>query len=248
MKWKSICGIALAVLLGLSATQGLCDEKIVLGSLDWEPYIGQKLQGQGWVAEVVRAAFKRSGVDIDIAFKPWARVVYEAKNGTSDGYFPEYYSDELKKNFVLSDPFPGGPLGFFKRKGDPITFTDLKSLTPYKIGVVRGYVNTADFDSATFLKKDEAKDDLTNIKKLLAKRIDLMVADQYVGLYLLEQNMPDKMGQIEFISPPLEEKDLYVCISKKTNDYQTKIEKFNAGLKQIQADGTFNAIMKKHGF
>ncbi len=241
-----VTALALVVL----ANSGLvfCEEKLELGTLDWEPYIGEKMTNQGWVAEVVREAFKRSGITVDMAFKPWARVVAEAKKGVLSGYFPEYFAEELKQDFVLSDPFPGGPLGFFKRKGEAITYKTLKDLSSYKIGVVRGYVNTAEFDAAAYLQKDEAKDDLTNLKKLLAKRIELVVIDKYVGMHILKQDLADQADQLEFMDPPLEVKDLYVCISKQIPNYQAKIDAFNEGLKKIKADGTIAAIMKKHGF
>lgn len=223
-------------------------EPIKLASLDWEPYIGQKLKNQGYVAELVMAAFKKAGYDVTIDYMPWARVVKLSEKGTYDGYFPEYYSDSLKEKFHVSDPMPGGPLGLFKRKGEAITYSKLEDLKPYKIGVVRGYINTAEFDAADYLKKDEANDDLQNFKKLLKKRIDLVVSDKFVGLYVVEQNIPESLKDIEFIDPPLETKDLYICISKQTPDALVKIKAFNKGLKTLKESGQVESILKKHGF
>lgn len=67
-----------------------------------------------------------------------------AKAGKVDGYLPEYYADGIKAYAVFSDPFPGGPLGFFKRKGDDITYNTLEDLKGLKIGTVKGYVMKAD--------------------------------------------------------------------------------------------------------
>ncbi|MFZ5571138.1 MAG: substrate-binding periplasmic protein [Thermodesulfobacteriota bacterium] len=245
---RSVMVLAVGILMAIPVLPAAAEQTVTLGTLDWEPYIGQKLENQGWVAEVVREAFKRSGYAVQFQFKPWARVTFEAQKGETDGYFPEYFSEDLKKDFVLSAPFAGGPLGFFKRRGEAVTYTRLEDLKPYKIGVVRGYVNTAEFDGAAYLKKEEAKDDVTNIKKLLAKRLDLIVADKYVGLYLLKQEMPDKADSMEFIEPALEQKDLYVCITKKNPDHEKLIQAFNDGLAKIKADGTLDGIMKRHGF
>ncbi len=248
MKMNRSIGLVVFLALIMMIAPVFGEQSITLGTLDWEPYIGQKMENQGWVAEVVREAFKRSGYTANFQFKPWARVTYEAQKGESDGYFPEYFSEDLKKDFILSAPFAGGPLGFFKRKGEVISYTKLEDLKPYKIGVVRGYVNTADFDAAAFLNKEEAKDDITNIRKLLAKRLDLIVADKYVGIHLLQQEMPDKIGSMEFVDPVLEEKDLYLCISKKNPNHAKIIQAFNDGLAQIKADGSLANIMKRHGF
>lgn len=219
-------------------------ETIEVTSLNWEPYIGKNLENRGFVAEIVTEAFKRGGYDTKITFYPWARAVDKAKKGEVDGYMPEYYSEELKKQFYLSEPFAGGPVGFFKRKGDETTYKKLEDLKGKKIGVVRGYVNEEKFDKATFLNKEAVTDDLTNIRKLLANRIDLFVADKFVGFYLLKKHMPEMMLQMEFVEPPLIVHDLYICINRGVKDAKKKIEAFNKGLKMMQKDGSLDKMLK----
>lgn len=241
----SCCFLALSTLLTnpVSAAQNL-----TLATLDWEPYIGQSMPEQGYVAALVKQAYATAGYEVKYEFMPWARVVALAKNGETDGYLPEYYAESLKTDFLVSDPFPGGPLGFFKRKADAISFTTLQDLQKYKIGVVRDYVNTEEFDKATFLQKEEANDDITNLRKLAGNRLDLVVIDKYVGMYLIQKEMSDKAGELEFVSPALEEKSLYLCISKKTADAEAKIKAFNDGLKAMKDSGDLAALMKRNGF
>lgn len=223
-------------------------EKIVLTTLDWEPYIGSSLKNNGYVAIVVREAFKRSGIETEFQFNQWSRSVGLAKSGKVDGYFPEYYSEEVKSYAMFSEPFPGGPLGFFKLKKNNISYQRLEDLKGYKIGTVIGYVNTKEFDDAGFLVKDPSKDDLTNFKKLAAGRIDLVVADKFVGMELIKTQMPDEINNIEFMSKPLEEKDLYVCISNQSKNAAGYLKAFNDGLKMMKADGTIDKILKDQGF
>ncbi|MGE4518206.1 MAG: substrate-binding periplasmic protein [Desulfobacteraceae bacterium] len=223
-------------------------EKIKLSSLDWEPYIGKSLQNEGYVAELVKKAFEISGYEATIEYLPWARAVEMAREGEYDGYLPEYYADSLHEDFLVSSPFPGGPLVFFKLKGKSISWSRLEDLKPYNIGVVRGYVNTEEFDNAQYLKKDPVKDDLTNLKKLGAGRIDLMVADKFVGLYLIQKELPQYVNKIEAVEPVLEQKDLFLCISKKTENSDQKIKAFNEGLEKLKANGMLNKILEKHGF
>jgi len=226
----------------------MAEKTVTFATLDWEPYIGEKLPDQGYVASLVKEAYKVSGYTVKMEFMPWARVVAMATDGKYDGYLPEYYAESLKDNFLVSEPFPGGPLGFFKRTSDTIKYQTLEDLKPYKIGVVRGYVNTEEFDKADFLKKETANDDITNLRKLVGNRLELIVGDKFVGTYLMKQDMPDKAGEVEFISPVLEEKSLYLCISKKIPDAEAKIKAFNDGLKAIKDNGTLATIMKANGF
>ncbi len=46
--------------VSLSVPVFAAEKKVVLASLNWPPYIGAELPGQGASAEVVRAAFKLS--------------------------------------------------------------------------------------------------------------------------------------------------------------------------------------------
>lgn len=228
----------------------LSAQELKFSTLDWEPYIGQNLDGQGFVAEIVKTAFQRGGYHkIKLIFYPWARTIRVSQKGKVDGYLPEYYDQSIEEHHYFSEPFPGGPLVFFKLKSrSEISYNSLQDLKPYTIGVVRGYVNTKEFDDADFLKKEEVTYDLLNLKKLLAGRIDLIVIDKYVGLHLLNTKLPDKKQKIDIINPPLGINDLYVCFSKKNKNARKLRDAFNSGLKKIKNDGTLLRILKKRGF
>ncbi|MFM8454811.1 MAG: substrate-binding periplasmic protein [Gammaproteobacteria bacterium] len=247
-------------LLGLIPAQVLAGEKVVLTTLDWPPYIGQNVDGKnrkGYVYDVVKEAFKRAGYELDIKFFPWARTVEEAKNGNADGYFPEYEVHELWA--ALSDSFPGGPVGLYKRKdlnikyevdpkGDNQTKA-LESLKKYTFGIVKGYTNTTAFDNASFLKKEEAASDEVNLKKLYGKRIDFVFIDKFVAKSITAG--PEFKGYdavLEFMEPSLEDKPLYINFSKKAKDHEKKLNDFNASLKAMKEDGSLQKIMSEYGF
>lgn len=215
-------------------------KEVSIATLNWEPYIGESLPNKGYVAEVIKAAFAVNGHEVDLEILPWARVIKMAENQAVNAYGPEYYSEDLKENYYLSNPFPGGPLVFFKRKDSNISYKTLNDLSSYKIGVVRGYVNTTTFDNASFLQKEESVNDITNFKKLIAGRIDLVVADKYVGLYLIKQKLPESILKIELLSPPLEEKKLYLCFPKEIPQSKQLRDDFNEGLSLIRINGKLN--------
>ncbi len=236
------------IILFIHISNVYATETIKIASLNWEPYIGQDLTNEGFMAKITREAFRRVGYKVEYIYLPWKRAVVMAEDGEYDGYFPAYWSKEREEKSIFTNVITSGPIGLFKNKGRKISFNDLKDLIPYRIGVVRGFVNTQEFDSADYLKKDEVTTNLQNIKKLLKERVDLIVADKFVGFYLLNKYLPHMIGQMEFISPPLQEKKLYICMSKKTEKVNEKVKAFNKGLKEIKRDGTFDRIMKKHNF
>ncbi len=247
LKKKRLFWIGLLSIFFLTS-QAYTMETIRITTLDWEPYISQNLTNEGFIAEIAKEAFKRVGYKVEYIYLPWKRAVAMAEAGKFDGYFPSYWSKQREEKSIFTDIIMNGPIGFFKVKGNKIAFNKLEDLIPYRIGVVRGFVNTTEFDAADYLKKEEVTTNLQNIKKLLRERVDLIVADKFVGFYLLNKYIPYMRGQIEFISPPLQDKKLYICMSKKTEKVNEKVASFNKGLKEIKEDGTFDKILAKHGF
>lgn len=230
------------ILFPLNAAGGM---PITLATLDWKPYTSTSIKGQGYAARVIQLAFKKSEYEATMVFFPWARTVHMAKQEGFAGYFPEYYSEKLTEDFLLSDPFPGGPLVLFKQKSNRINYRTLEDLKLYSFGVVRGYVNTAEFDNAAYLRKEEAKNDLQNLRKLLANRIDLVVADKYVGLHLLRTHFPERMNEIDYITKPLEKKQLYLCISRNHPQAEDIVNAFNKGLSALEKNGLLQQLIKE---
>jgi len=231
---------------------------IILTTLDWQPYIGQDLPNYGYVYQIVKKIYEQRGYKVVIKFYPWARTMQLAASGEIDGYFPEYYNEDLKKDFYFSDPYPGGPAGFYGRKDINYKFKtqydmkDFHALTSYRIGIVRGYTNTKYFDSANYLQKEETTDDLSNLKKLYYNRVQLIFIDPNVANYLIRtyliKQYPDYFEKTYFITPELEYKFLYVCIARKAPYAQKKLQDFNAGLKELKQTGELNKLLRENHF
>ncbi len=241
---KIIPLIALALAL---FSKPLLAEDVTLASLDWPPYSGEKLADKGFISEIVTKAFESSGMKATILILPWERAVRDAENGTVDAYMPEYFSEELKAKFMLSESMPGGPLGFMKPKGSEISYKSLQDLKGKSVGVVSGYVNTDEFDKADYITKEESPDDASNLTNLAKARIDLAIVDFVVADYLLNNDIKEHSSKIEQIQPPLEFKPLYIAFSKKSKNVEAKVKAFNEGLKKIKEDGTLDKILEKHG-
>lgn len=190
---------------------------------------------------MAKAAFAAVGYDLTVEFYPWKRAVHLAKEDSHyDGYFPEYYADELKKDFILSNPMGSGPLGFAELKASPISWSKLNDLKHAKIGVVSGYVNTTDFDAMMAsgdLKTSAASDDVKNLLKLASSRLNLAVIDKNVLAHLLktESSLKSSAGKIQFNSHVLEDKQLYICF-KKGSRGQKLSAAFNDGLTKIDVN------------
>jgi polar amino acid transport system substrate-binding protein len=237
----------LSVLLFFAIQGILHAETLRIATLDWEPYTGSSLKNGGFCTEIITEAFKRSGHTVKIDFLPWDKAVEETARGTYDAAFPEYYFKDKTKDFAYSNFFLNSLLGFSKRKGSPITYKTLKDLTPYKIGVVKGYVNTEEFDKAVYLKKIESDSDLKNLNKLMKGEVDLIAIDKLVAQYLIRTKAPSAGNQLEFMEPPLLIQPLFVIFPKKLPQSEKRIRDFNKALDELNKAGAINAIMKRSG-
>ncbi len=142
-------------------------ETVTMTSLDWPPYTGETLPGKGASTGIAAAAFKAAGFAFAVEFYPWKRAVQTGKMDGYAGYFPEYLSDDIGKEFDFSEPMGTSPLGFIESVDKPIPWTTLADLKGRVIGVVSGYVNTAKFDAkaaAGELTIEEVVNDAANIK------------------------------------------------------------------------------------
>lgn len=231
-------------------------KRITLATLEWPPYVAQRLKGRGYVHELVVTALERAGYEVHVKFVPWPRAVREASVGEVDGIFPAYYTKERTRQLAFSTPFAGGPVGLYKRKDTPARYpvdprsnpvAALQGIREHTVGVVRGYANPLAVDNADFLNKETAKSDLVNLRRLYHKRVGVIVIDKFVADYLLETLLKEYREELEFMHPPLELKYFYVAFSPKAPNYQEKLEAFNRGLAQITEDGTLKRIYEQHG-
>jgi polar amino acid transport system substrate-binding protein len=240
-------------------------KKIRMVTLDWPPYIGKQICSQGWVQQFTIALLAMQGYEITTDFLPWARAISMAETGKADVLYPEYFIEEAapsdviegtrrRDHLALSKPFPGGRIALIKRKGAPSRFNgDLKSLKEEKIGVVRGYQNTPEFDAlmdAGFFDISSAVDDLSNVSKLIGGRVNLIIGDPLVIFYHLSAAGPASAGneqwaaKIEIIEPVLQYNHLYFAVSTRAPDYEIILDDLNRGIDELTSSGFLNRLIR----
>ena len=233
---------SLFLVLILLSSQYSSSETVKLTSLYWPPYSGPELEGEGASIAVIRAAFESMGYKLHVDYFPWPRTLAKAEDSNSAyiGYAPEYYSPVVESKFIFSDSIGESPLGLMQRWHQPIQWQDIMDLRQYKIGVVRDYVNTTEFDYAIargVLSVDESIDDVTNLKKVFHQRLDAAVIDPNVMEFLLNTHDEFAMHKkrLNINSKLLEMKQLYVCF-RISEQGKKIVAVLNEGLKKIDRE------------
>ncbi|OUR89612.1 hypothetical protein A9Q81_21470 [Gammaproteobacteria bacterium 42_54_T18] len=240
-------------------------KKVSLSTLEWAPYIGQKICKQGWVQQLTVALLTSQGYEVTVSFYPWARTISMAEKGRVDILFPEYFiepaapSDVIKgtkrtDHLALSSPIPGGPIALLKRKDFKTPFKgELTVLKGERIGVVRGYQNTPEFDAlmdSDFFHIDNSVDDLMNAIKLSKKRVDYIVGDPSVIFFSIKtgKHLPESIkkitaNNIEVIDPPLQYNNLHYAVSKKNPEWKLLLQTLNKAIASFKKDGATQQII-----
>lgn len=234
-------GLAVALLLSIASlsatgTEPTQSDVVRLSSVEWPPFSGRDLPNQGLSTAIVSRTLARAGLTLTVEFLPWQRAVNTGlREAGYAGYFPEYNVAGLEgARCLLSDPIGSSPLGFAERVDAPVDWRTLTDLQGRRIGTVRGYVNTDGFDRAAadgILNVEPAVDDATNLRKLAAGRLDLVVIDANVMAHLLSTH-PDLRTlpvRLRFNARMLEDKTLHVCFRPGAEGESLR-RRFNEGL------------------
>tara|TARA_B100000029_G_scaffold185940_1_gene183347 strand:+ start:418 stop:1182 length:765 start_codon:yes stop_codon:yes gene_type:complete len=250
---KSLLTFSLISLLFFSNAWSKDKKTIKLVTIEWPPYVSNKIEGKGWTSQVIRAAFKTQGYETKFVIvkgsSPWGQVLKMVKDGRFIGGFPAYYSEDRTASYFFSRSIGRGPLGFFKRRGEKIEFNGaLESLKKYKIGIVKNYVNSEIFDKADYLKKRAYKNDRTSLVMLNKKRVDLVLLDKLVTKHHLKFDpyLKAVKSNFEFIEPPLENKNLHIIFTKVGNKGKDFTAIFLKGLTEIRNNGEYDKILTKY--
>ena len=102
-------------------------------------------------------------------------------------------------------------MGFFVRRDSTLQGLPLEALKGLRVGIVRGYAYPERLLSGGLIA-EEAANDISNLRKLLQRRIDVAVIDYQVMHYLLAHSpLHSEALALEFHSRWLAEHPLRVC-------------------------------------
>jgi len=223
-------------------------ETLKLTNGEWPPFLSKDLKHYGVASHIVEEAFKNGGDDVKYGFFPWKRAFSNAKDGDDwIGSVIWSHSEERKADFLYSDPVIISKQVFFYRKDLDFDWNTYDDLGKYKIGAAIGYFYGEDIENAEKagkLKLSRISKEMNNFKKLMANRLDLVVATIDVGYELLYKHFPPAQVALITNHPKVtRETGYHLIVSKKAPNAQAVIDRFNKGLKELKASGQYEKMM-----
>lgn len=216
-----------------------------LVATEFPPYTTTSLTDGGTAVAITRVALERVGLAMELQYRPWVRALSELQQGQFDGIVGAWFSSERERYLVYPRPLGiTNRIGFMARAGHSIVVDDLGKLGQLKIGTVRDYANPPAFEQAQ-LRRDEAVDDVTNLRKLIAGRIDLALIDKGVAFHLLQTQLRDSAAALTWVEPALADMPLYMALSRRSPQLDARLAAFNRGLSELQSSGDLSRLLQR---
>ncbi|MCP4352251.1 MAG: amino acid ABC transporter substrate-binding protein [Desulfobacterales bacterium] len=238
--------VVFALMIFLISSHASAD-KITLATGEWTPYTSKKLEGYGFITEIVSEVFKETGVETEYKFYPWRRCYHLVKSGKIWGAFPYTYTEERANEVLFSDSVGESKTVFFyyKKKKD-YAYDTLDNLKPFKLGGIVGYFYEEAFKKAG-LQVDYAPDEISAINKLAAGRMELLPLNELVGWYYIGKRFPAKVNDFGRLEKAYSTDELKVIVSKQYPNSSNLLKQFNKHLNNVKTGDRYKAILKKYG-
>lgn len=225
-----------------------CSDPLTLVCDIWPPY---QIQGQeqivGFSADLVRAVAKEAAIPIHIIHAyPWKRALLMLETGQADGLFSANYA-ENRLAFAKYPPIPltESPWVIWVRKNTGMEYTSLSDLQGRRVGVVAGYSYTPEFWKVlrSVGLPEEAYSDTLNFRKLAAGRLDMLVAEQHNGHYIVNQEGIDNVLPLPL--HPIKVDGLYLIFNRKRIEDST-VADFSKALEDFKRSDAHAALLKRY--
>lgn len=236
------------ILFGLCCMAGLARaDAISIAAIDWEPFSGKNLSDGGFSVDLCKTLLKSAGYDSNVFFVPWTRALKGTESGTYQVNAAVWYAKDRSEYMLFSEPYAVNKLVFVSRSDTPFRYQGIASLKGKRIGVGQDYAYPPEILKAPDARFDEAIDDEQNLRKLFSGRIDLTLGDE-LNLRYQARQLNQRSDVFYFDSVALDEKPLYITVSKATPNAEKILKDINRELARMKADGRFAALLKSHGF
>ncbi|WP_448564494.1 substrate-binding periplasmic protein [Thalassotalea ganghwensis] len=159
-------------------------------SLEWPPFAGENLEGQGIAISTLRSLLLEHNVELVVEFMPWSLAQQKATLNEYVGYYPAWRS-EIAPGFIASQAIVNSQLALMSLNND-IKTTNLDDLfTRFNIGVVDSYTYPSAID---YLIKSYTNNmilftsDQEMLRGLEKGNIDIAIAEPKVFEYFAKQS------------------------------------------------------------
>jgi polar amino acid transport system substrate-binding protein len=236
-------GLLAAVVLCCSALLARAETLVAIDNANPPFMYQQDGQPMGIYPRMLRAIFDRLGEPLNIQAMPWKRALLRGASGEL-GIGGIYKNAERLEVFDYSEPIFEERLLLYVHRDRPFPFQRTEDLHGKRIGVIRGWSYTEEFDRAVRTGQIEAQEgssDESNLRKLASGRLDAVIAIELAGQRLLEH---PGLEQLEALPQPLSINPTYLVFAKQAGQ-QELLRRFDQVLQDMRRDGSLQRLIEQ---
>ncbi|MBN1533908.1 MAG: transporter substrate-binding domain-containing protein [Spirochaetes bacterium] len=209
---------------------------VFVGDIDYTPLsFLEDGKPKGLAVDIMREVAKRMHRSPDIRLMAWDRALSMVTRGTADAICAMSITESRKRNFDFSDPVYDSRYSIFVRS-DTLGITDLSDLRGLTVGVRAGGLNQKAVAAEPGIRMFLMDDYLEGFRMLKDGKLDAVVADTWIGTYILAKN---KIAEVRFTGDPI--LDLKSAFGVRKGNAALLAE-INRAVKSMRDDGTLDRI------
>ena len=192
--------------------------------------------------EIVREMLRRMNRTDPIQILTWARAYNLAVSQPNVVLFSTARTNQRENLFHWVGPLYRVRFGFYAKKGSELRLSSLEDAR--KVGAIATYKNDVReqlLKSQGFTNLDSSKSPASNLKKLMAGRVDLWLFSN-LGVERVANQIGVDPAELELLLP-FKDYYAYIAISKGTS--QAVFNKWREVFDDLKREGTFEKISKR---
>ncbi len=225
-------------------------DTITLVADDWCPYNcvpGSKRPG--YVVEVAREIFKKSGHKVIYKYKPWERALLDVSEGKDNGAIAANL-ESMPLGVFNKEPIGMYAMAYFVVKGNSWSYQNVSSLKNQRIGAVSGYTYGEPFDGFAlahqknihFLHGVEPTPRLLTL--LTLGRVDMFIEDKDVATYLI--NLKGLQEHIVNAGFNGDSHPVYIGFSQRLKESAGYAKVLSRGIIEMRKNGRLQKVLDKY--
>jgi two-component system cell cycle sensor histidine kinase/response regulator CckA len=227
----------LAVILPITIAHAEEPKPLVfVGDADYSPLMySDKGTPRGLLVDITRTLSERMGRPIDIRLMVWDEALKQVTQGKADAVCGISINETRKTIFDFSDPVYNSRYSIFVRTST-IGISKLEDLRGRIVGVRAGGLNHRLVEADPLIKPFFMDDYMHGFRLLRDGKLDAVIADVWIGTYILAKN---DLQLIQPIGKPLVELDSAFAVKKGNTALVTGM---NEAIRSMKVDGTLSRI------
>ncbi|WDY55657.1 substrate-binding periplasmic protein [Pseudomonas sp. PSKL.D1] len=215
-----LLSLSLMLLAPLAVAQEACLHLTATGNPEYPPYLWRDPQNPqqliGANADLLKHLGEQLGVQINVIYGgPWSRAQEEVRTGQID-LMAGYFMTQARQQVVdfITPAFLHTPSVVWVRQEAAFTYSGWADLKGHNGGTLVSNSHGQQFDdyAKTNLTLEAVPSARQAFEKLLHKRNDFLIYEQYPGMALVRTLGVD--GELKVLAPPVSSEGLYLAMSR----------------------------------